>query len=292
MRNIPYLLGILLVATAACSSRAVPRLPGVVSEASGMVASRRHAGVFWTHNDSGDEGRFFAVRADGTLLATIAVKGARNVDWEDIAIDDEGHLFLGDHGNNESSRQDLAVYRVPEPDPTKPPASVEPDRVIRFHYPEQTHWPDPDKGFDAEALFWAQGKLYLLTKTRKSPLTTLYRFDDLSGTRDLPLTRVGTYDTVGNGKKKGGRVTAADATPDGRYLAVLTYHALHVFERPGEGDNYLARPVQRIELDPDVFEQCEAVTWDGPDLVVANEQRAIFRLPRAREWKGGRWQGR
>lgn len=278
-----------VLVVAACTSRAGPRLPDAVSEASGLVASRRHAGVFWTHNDSGDESRFFGVSADGKLLATVAVVGARNVDWEDIAVDDAGFLYLGDHGNNESARQDLVIYRVPEPDPAAA-ASVVPDRTIRFHYPEQTRWPDPEEAFDAEALFWAQGKLYLLTKTRKSSVTTLYRFDDLSGERDLPLTRVGSFET--EGKKKGRRVTAADVTPDGRHLAVLTYHALYLFERPAEGDNYLSRPLKRIELDPDVFEQCEAVAWDGADSVVANEQRAIFRLPRALLWKGERWKGR
>jgi hypothetical protein len=275
----------------ACTSQAGPRLPDSVSEASGIVASRRHPGVFWTHNDSGDESRFFAVAADGKLLATVAVVGARNVDWEDIAIDDAGFLYLGDHGNNQSARQDLTIYRVPEPDPTQAPTSVAPDRVIRFHYPEQVRWPDPEEAFDAEALFWAQGKLYLLTKSHKSATTTLYRFDDLSGARDLPLTRVGTFETQAD-KKKGRRVTGADVTPDGRFLAVLTYHALYLFERPVEGDDYLSKPLRRIELDPEVFEQCEAVAWDGADLVVTNEQRAIFRLPRALEWKGDQWKGR
>ncbi|RYG42513.1 hypothetical protein EON79_18735, partial [bacterium] len=40
----------------------------VIDEGSGIVASRRYPGVFWTHNDSGDAARFFAIKADGTAV--------------------------------------------------------------------------------------------------------------------------------------------------------------------------------------------------------------------------------
>ena len=39
-------------------------------------------------------------------------------DWEDIAIDDAGHLFIGDIGNNDARRDELAVYQIDEPDLT------------------------------------------------------------------------------------------------------------------------------------------------------------------------------
>src|SRR5688500_11577539 len=42
-------------------SRAIP-------ESSGVVASRKHPGVFWTHSDSGNGPAIFAVSRDGTLL--------------------------------------------------------------------------------------------------------------------------------------------------------------------------------------------------------------------------------
>ena len=83
-----------------------------ISESSGLVASRTHDGVFWTHNDSGDAPRIFAIDRSGALLAEVVVEGARNRDWEDIAIDDTGHLFLADIGNNGSQRLDLTVYKV------------------------------------------------------------------------------------------------------------------------------------------------------------------------------------
>ncbi len=39
-----------------------------IDESSGLSASRAHRGVLYTHNDSGDSARVFAVREDGTLV--------------------------------------------------------------------------------------------------------------------------------------------------------------------------------------------------------------------------------
>ena len=88
-----------------------------IQESSGLVASRTHPGVFWTHNDSGNPPRLFAVRADGSLIREYVV-GAPNVDWEDIAADDKGRLYIGEIGNNGGLLPLRAVYRVEEPDPT------------------------------------------------------------------------------------------------------------------------------------------------------------------------------
>ena len=88
-----------------------------IRESSGLVKSRTYPGVFWTHNDSGDTPRIFAISAEGELVAEVAVEDADHLDWEDIAVDDSGHLYVGDFGNNLNTRRDLVVYRMPEPDP-------------------------------------------------------------------------------------------------------------------------------------------------------------------------------
>src|SRR4051794_6987818 len=40
-----------------------------ITESSGLAASRKHPGVFWTHNDSGNGPYIFAITRDGHLLA-------------------------------------------------------------------------------------------------------------------------------------------------------------------------------------------------------------------------------
>src|SRR4051795_12516953 len=71
-----------------------------IREASGIVQSRRFPGIFWTHNDSGNPPSLFAVTREGSLVREYKV-AVPNVDWEDIAIDDDGHLYLGEIGNND-----------------------------------------------------------------------------------------------------------------------------------------------------------------------------------------------
>ena len=57
-----------------------------IDEASGCAASRTHPGILYTLNDHGGENRVFALATNGTLLAKYTIDGAKNVDWEDIAV--------------------------------------------------------------------------------------------------------------------------------------------------------------------------------------------------------------
>ena len=74
-----------------------------ITESSGVIASRRYPDVFWTHNDGGGPKKqvLYAIDREGKTRAAFPVVGPRFHDWEDIAIDDAGHLYLGDIGNND-----------------------------------------------------------------------------------------------------------------------------------------------------------------------------------------------
>ncbi len=91
-----------------------------IKESSGVVASRRFPNVFWTHNDGGGPKKqvLYSIDREGNTRAAFPVIGAMFHDWEDIAIDDAGHLYLGDIGNNDAKEDTLAVYEIDEPDPT------------------------------------------------------------------------------------------------------------------------------------------------------------------------------
>lgn len=99
--------------------------PAIV-EASGITASRNNDGVIWVHNDSGDVARIFALDSQGRLLGTynITLPGtstfAEHRDFEDIAIGpgpESGvtYVYVGDIGDNSSSRVTITVYRIAEP---------------------------------------------------------------------------------------------------------------------------------------------------------------------------------
>ena len=253
---------------------------GQITESSGLVGSRTHDDVFWTHNDAGDTTRIFAVEPTGKTLGEVRILGAKNIDWEDIAIDDAGYLYICDCGNNDNDRQDLVVYRVREPDPSQPSSEVLIDRAIHFRYPDQTEFGDDGlANFDAEGLAWANDTLYVLTKHRSDDLTTLYRFPSLSANYEVVLEDLGSVDVGAPKTGKGGLVTGADATTDGGYLAVLTHYAIYVFARPSAGsDEYLSGKITRIDLDKDVTGRCEGIGWFGSGLLFSSESGDIHRI--------------
>jgi hypothetical protein len=253
-----------------------------VREPSGIVASRVHSDIFWAHGDSGCKPLLFAVDRQGALVAELAVD-VENIDWEDIAIDDRNNLWIGDTGNNESDRKDLAVYRIAEPDPRAGLESVVVDHRVHFSYPDQDDFSDSDGPFDAESLFWWSGSLWLATKHRRDTLTVLYRFPTVE-VDEVVLERVAEFDLgtqLGDGHPASrfpGMATGADVSADAKRLALLSYDAVFVFELAAGQQDPFAGEVHRIALNPRHVDQVEAVTWDGEELLLVNEDRALFRI--------------
>lgn len=306
IRAAPLALLLLAGVAVADEVEAVERVARVghvwLKEISGIACSRTHPGVYWVHNDSGDRARLFAIDAEGRVVIPgflqdrfhgekavegrrpwpgIGIPNASNVDWEDVALAD-GQIFVADVGNNANARRDLGIYVVNEPNPRLTQSA----RALRFlpvRYPEQERFPpDGPWVYDSEALFVSEGKLYLLTRHRRQgePLgftggTRLYRLDTEYTDRENALTYVDARAGVG-------AVGGADLSPDGHHLAVLTYRALWVFERPLDGDRWLSGRARRLELALEQTKQAEAVCWDDDaTLRVANEQGEIFRVPLA-----------
>lgn len=251
-----------------------------IRESSGLVKSRVWPDVFWTLNDSGNPPKIFPVRRDGGIIRPAyakrsprkydgtTVRGATNRDWEDIAADDKGNLIVADIGDNARSRRDLVLYIVREPNPYKSGVATVRSK-ISFQYPREEGRGPGRVNFDAEAIFWACGHLYLLTKHWGDTITRLYRFDTLHPASTNTPTLLGTFDIHG-------MVTAADATADGRKLAVLTYNAVWLFE-VGEGsDDYFNGVIRWLPISAG---QCEAITFHGDNLLITNEARDVFELP-------------
>jgi hypothetical protein len=273
-----------LLVVLACSrpSPSGVALDGRIREPSGLTASTARPGVMWTHGDSGAANWLFAIDRRGRLLARVRVRGSHNVDWEDLTHDDEGRLWIGDIGNNDSVRRDLRVYRVPEPSLDEAVGTVRVERTVGYHFPDQHEFGDQRADFDAEALFWWQDQLWLLTKHRNDDFTRLYRFPALSG--EVALEQVASFDLgaslEGPHQRRSGQVTAAEVAPDGRHWAMLSYDAVFVFATPssGKGADLFDELVTRIGFDSSHTRQAEALAWDGEALVIVNEDRALFRI--------------
>ena len=257
-----------------------------INESSGLVASRRYPGILWTHNDSGDRPRFFAIDLEGRKQSEFVVRGASHVDWEDIAIDDAGHLYLADFGNNRGDRRDLVIYRVREPDPSRAVGEVSVERAIRFRYADQSAYPERDRHvFDAESLVWQAGDLYVFTKHRTDTRSRIYRIPDDARASDASAEyaaqAIAELELGGRPARRTGNTTAADLREDGRLLALLTYSGILLYEP----DERLAPggPIARIDLEWRRTGQVESIAFVGKALVFGNEGRDLYRIERPLE---------
>jgi hypothetical protein len=101
------------------SSRELVKLKGKeINESSGLACGKINKGVFWTHNDSGDKPRIFAIDRSGRTLATVNIRNAKAVDWEDMCsfmLNGKSYLLLGDTGDNKGTRKCVTLYLVEEP---------------------------------------------------------------------------------------------------------------------------------------------------------------------------------
>ena len=246
-----------------------------IYEASGLVKSRMWPNVIWTHNNSGDEPRIFPIRKDGSVIKPtwmedyigIQIPDAVNVDWESITTDDEGHLYIGDIGNNNNTRRDLCIYVIDEPYPNETVMTCVSKR-ISFFYSDQKTIPPEKNNFDAEAMFWRNGELYILTKHRSDTYTKLYRLnsmDPLDKNSAVPIIRINIH----------GQVSGADISPDGKRLIILTYNAIWLFEVNRDGDDLFDGNIFWLPIKAG---HVEAVCLDGDEIIIASEVGKLYKL--------------
>jgi hypothetical protein len=240
-----------------------------ITESSGLAASRRDDDLLWTHNDSGNRPLLFAFDRRGRSRGTFAVTGATVVDWEDMAAGpgpDGPALYIGDIGDNERSRDDCAVYRVPEPK-VGPPGSpargkTAPAARFPFRYPDGPH--------DAETLMAhpRSGDLYLVTKGERPPV--LYRLPrPRRPGRPVTLERLGALKGVSRS------LTGGAISPDGRRVVLRDYAVGFEYLLP---DSRSLAPILRTQ--PALFflaseSQGEAIAYrrDGRALLTTSEGR-------------------
>jgi hypothetical protein len=233
-----------------------------IRENSGIVASRKHVGVFWTINDSGNPPALFAITRDGKLIREYPV-AAENTDWEDIATDDAGRLYIADTGNNRNDREEVRVFRIDEPDPRAPlsgrPAPLRAGTFWRLTYPK--------KPFDCESLFILDGKAYLFPKRMNGKAADLYTFDLKPSKRPVVLKHVAELSAVH------GPVTAADVSSDGKRLAVLTLLGPYLIDIDGDIQNAAKAPARYSRY---IAANMEAACFVEEGLLVTTESRDVL----------------
>ncbi|MES2285283.1 MAG: T9SS type A sorting domain-containing protein [Bacteroidota bacterium] len=241
-------------------------LPAVLIQSSGIEVVNKN--YIWSHNDSSGNPELYSFDSTGTLLRTLKILNATNIDWEDMAKDTSGNFFIGDFGNNNNTRQDLKIYIIPDP-ATILVDSVIP-QVINYTYSDQFAFPPPDslKNFDAEAMIAFQDSLYIFSKDWSNPYsgyTKLYKLPSAPGTYMAEL--IDSFYT-GPGPTIPYSITSADISPDNSKLMLLGYNKCWLFTN-FTGNDFFSGTSQLFNLPLSQKEAIGFITND--DLYVTDE---------------------
>lgn len=221
-------------------------------EGSGLAASVRTPGRFWSHNDSGDP-VLVALDDAGRVTGRLRIDGATVEDWESVAVGrcpSGSCIYLADIGDNDAERNRITVYRIPEP--AEASGSVKVSDVFHATYPDGAH--------DAESLLIAaDGRLHVVTKGETGPVS-IYRFPkELKSGTTVRLERVGGP-RESRPAAENDRVTDGAVSPNGQWI-VLRSTSSATFYRAAELLAGTWREVGRVPLTTLGEPQGEGVTF-------------------------------
>jgi hypothetical protein len=251
--------------------RLINKLPDTLNEISGMVM---HHGQLWAHNDGGNPGIIYHIdKSNGHILQSIYIRNARNIDWEDIAAD-ENYLYIGDFGNNNGNREDLCIYKIPWSKISSKAYDTATAEKISFRYGDQTDFTSRPLAnrYDCEALVAAGDSLHLFSKNWSGGFCRHY---------SIPL-QTGSYIIYPlDSFSPGGLITGAAYDASSSRIVLTGYQEsgscflwlLWNYEKEG----YLSGNKRRIELG--FFwstGQIEAVCFnDSSNIYISNENRIV-----------------
>lgn len=258
----------------------------VIDESSGLADSWLHDDRLWTHNDSGDEPRLWAMRKDATVTTEVRLVGAENVDWEDMAIAPCGHddprpcIYAGDIGDNLSRRDYVTIYRFPEPDlGDEPPESLEITdyEVLTYSYDEGPR--------DAEALLVHPHtrQIWVIEKTGDPEVAVFSIPEEFGNSEPHVVSSVATLEVPGTFAITR-MITAGDISPDGTEFTFRTYLQLftHCVDDLNDFESAFSTEATRSIVSPATI-QGEALTYDRSDgaLWLTSEQlpAPLIRIP-------------
>ncbi|MGA4841209.1 WD40 repeat domain-containing protein [Streptomyces sp. G45] len=205
-----------------------------ITESSGLVASRAHPGVYWTHNDQDKGAYLYAVDSrTGEIVARITMTGVGTPrDVEAISIGPDGDLYVGDIGDNFHGKWSFVwVYKLPEPKTLKDQTVRATQYVVKYD----------DGPRDAEALMVhpRTGRIYIADKQEDGG--SLYEGPARMSTSGTNVfRRVAATDLW---------VTDGAFSPDGKRLALRGYFGgvSYAWKGPGKIKRLgrLSVPLQR-----------------------------------------------
>ncbi|MDH3266318.1 MAG: hypothetical protein OEM25_05070 [Gammaproteobacteria bacterium] len=257
-----------------------------IDEASGLAVSRRRPDALWVINDDGPA-VLYAVSTSGKSLGHARLADASNRDWEDLAsydVQGQSYLLVADIGDNESRRDAVRLYVLPEPGVDM--SQTMHGRRIDYRY--------PDGPRDAEAIAVDVENERVLILSKRDIPAVLYSVS-LSDSADAEqtATRLGVVASLpqpGHSDIAAAPIdldwhwqpTAMDISADGAAAVILTPSGVYLYRRTAGEDwsDALQRQPQLISRSKN--SKAESIAFDatGNAIYITLEQvnAPLFRL--------------
>jgi hypothetical protein len=218
-------------------------LPNNLDEISG-IEQIPNSPLLWMIDDHGNKPTLYGYDvAKKKVEKEVPVRGLKKVDWEDLASDEQGNLYIGDFGNNKNRRKDLAIYKLWNfQDTMKVSRSL-------FKFEDQTEFPPKDKAqsYDVEAFIATKNSFYLFTRNRTDSFdgtTSVYRILNGPGQNDAVF--LGKLETCDD--KSDCQITSAAIDHKTGKIALLSHNKVWIISNYPDG-NLLAGEVKKIKLE-------------------------------------------
>lgn len=252
----------------ALSPSILAELPTSQNETSGLAFIQ---GRLFSINDGGNTNEIFELNpTTGSVIRTIKVSNAMNRDWEELAQSDT-HLFIGDFGNNNGTRKDLAVFKIPILSVLSSTEVIAED--LKFTFADQTDFSGNGglHNYDCEAFFFSNNLLHLFTKNRGDQKTNHYTMNPSQSNSIASM--IGSFDVKG-------LITAAGIDSQGN-ICLLGYEDAGFTSRSFvwlfsgySGTNYLSGKSTRIFLgSPSQLSQTEGLIFEESGQVMISGER-------------------
>ena len=237
-----------------------------ILEASGLASSRFNQNILWTHNDSGDSNRIFAMDINGNHVGEFLLNNTENRDWEDIAIgpgplEGADYIFVGDIGDNRSENDVKHIYRFVEPQVYTNNQSSE----INIDNTESISYQYEDGNRDAETLIVDPiTKDIIIISKREGSAVHVYLLPFPHDTENILTAQlIMTKDFYPNINFNTSQwIVAGDISKDGSAILIKSYTDVFYFSRESNQSIFDALNTSGVKLPYVTEPQGEAICWD------------------------------
>ncbi len=245
----------------------IPDLPSLLDESSGLIFFN---GLLWSFNDSGGENKLYGFNTKGEIIKEIEIANSFNVDWEDIAQDDE-FIYIGDFGNNNGIRKDLKIYVIDKKNIDNEIKQSIDAFEIQFSFTDQKKFDFLPQmtPYDCEAIIGFKGDLFVFTKDWSNETTAVYSIPAKKGNyAPSPLEKFNIN----------GLVTGADISPNGLKLALSGYKDFKPFVWIFSGitkQSFFSGDKTFLDLSTIYGAQTEGICFKGNDSLLISCERTL-----------------